>query len=225
MVDGLDLSGKRVLDIGCGSGAIAVMLARDLGAAEVVGIDVEGPVCDAARSRVEEAGLQDRIRIDLVEPGPLPFADESFDIVYSKDSIIHIPDKETLCMDAFRVLCPGGWFAASVWLISHDGDPSPEMAEYIRQEALEFAMASPSRYEKALAGAGFDKIELRNRNPWYREVAREELARLTGDDRPQLDAIHGADFVASQTETWQAMIQVLDTGEHCPHHLRGRKPA
>ena len=50
VVEGLDLRGKRVLDIGCGSGAIAVLLARDCGAAEVIGIDVEDQVCAAARA-------------------------------------------------------------------------------------------------------------------------------------------------------------------------------
>ena len=40
VVAGLDLSGKRVLDIGCGSGAISVLLAAELGAGEVIGASV-----------------------------------------------------------------------------------------------------------------------------------------------------------------------------------------
>jgi len=224
VVEGLDLRGKRILDIGSGSGAIAIMLVRDLGAAEVVGIDVEAPVCDAARSSVADAGLSAQIRIDLVSPGPLPFDENSFDVVYSKDSIIHIPDKEALAQEAFRVLRPGGWFAASDWLISHDGDPSPEMQAYIRAEALDFAMASPSRYQAALAAAGFVDTVLRNRNRWYVEVAKAELALLTGAQSARLQEAHGRGFIEDQTTTWTSMIQVLQTGEHCPHHIRGRKP-
>lgn len=224
VVEGLDLTGKRVLDIGCGSGAIAVMLARDLGAGEVVGIDVEDQVCAAAERRVQAAGLSDRVSIREVRPGPLDFPDQSFDLVYSKDSIVHIPDKETLCRDVFRILRPGGWFAASDWLIAHDDEPSVAMQAYIRAEDLEFAMASPDRYAKALTGAGFDSIQLRNRNGWYREVARGELATLTGPGRTELEATHGAEFINEQARTWAAMIAVLDSGEHCPHHLRGRRP-
>ncbi|MFD2856085.1 methyltransferase domain-containing protein [Seohaeicola zhoushanensis] len=85
MLDGLEVTGKRILDIGCGSGAIAVMLVRDLGAAHVTGIDVEAPVCAAATRRAAEAGLSGRIAIREVTPGPLAFSDASFDIVYSKD--------------------------------------------------------------------------------------------------------------------------------------------
>ena len=60
VLDGLDLRGCTVLDVGCGAGAITVALARDYGAAKVIGIDVEAPVCAKARTRVAAAGLADR---------------------------------------------------------------------------------------------------------------------------------------------------------------------
>ena len=81
------------------------------------------------------------------------------------------------------MLKSGGWFVASDWLISHDGEPSPEMADYIAREDLDFGMASPARYRRALEAAGFVDVSLTNRNPWYRTVAREELARLEGAGR------------------------------------------
>ena len=224
VVAGLDLSGKHLLDIGCGSGAIAVSLVADHGAGKVTGIDVEAPVCAAARRRVEAAGLEGRIAIDHVTPGPLPFDDGTFDVVFSKDSIIHIADKEALSAEIFRVLKPGGWLAASDWLMSHDDTPSPEMQAYIAAEDLDFAMASPDRYRKALGAAGFTDIALTNRNPWYRTVAQDELARFSGPDRAAWEARHGAPLIAESVETWSKMIAVLDSGEHCPHHLRARKP-
>ena len=224
VLDGIPLTGLDVLDIGCGSGGITVDLVRRHDAGRVVGIDVEVPVCDHARRRVERAGVADRVDIRLVEPGPLPFEDGSFDVVFSKDSIVHIADKETMCHDVFRVLRPGGWFVASDWLIAHDGEPSPAMAAYVAAEALDFGMASPARYERALAAAGFVDVELRNRNAWYREVARAELERLTGPDREHFVEVLGADEVAVQTRTWSAMVPVLESGEHCPHHFRARRP-
>jgi len=224
VLEGLELSGATVLDIGCGSGGIAVDLVRNHGAARVIGIDVEQPVCRHAERRVERAGLSDRIEIRLVGPGPLVFADDSLDIVFSKDSIVHIADKEWLCREAFRVLRPGGWFVASDWLIAHDHEPSPEMADYIAAEALDFGMASPTRYQRALTIAGFVDVELRNRNAWYREVAAAELARLTGPEYDRFVEMLGVDDVAAQVRTWSTMQVVLASGEHCPHHFRGRKP-
>ncbi len=124
----------------------------------------------------------------------------------------------------FRVLKPCGWFAASDWLISHDDTPSPEMARYIALEDLDFAMASPARYAAALTAAGFASIKLTNRNPWYSRLARAELARFTGPERSALEEAHGKDLIADSVRTWSAMIGVLQTGEHCPHHLRAQKP-
>ena len=51
VLDGIDLTGRRVLDVGCGSGGIALSLAADYGAAHVTGIDVEDTVLGKAQDR------------------------------------------------------------------------------------------------------------------------------------------------------------------------------
>ena len=224
LLSGVSLEGRTVVDIGSGAGGIPILLADRYGAARVIGLDVEATMVAHARAKIERAGLQDRIEIRMVEPGPLPLPNASVDIVFSKDSIVHIPDKETLAADAFRILKPGGWFVASDWLISHDGEPSPEMADYIAKEDLDFGMASPARYRRALEAAGFMDVSLTNRNPWYREIAREELARLEGAGRDAFLKVLDEAALDEQVGIWRAMIVVLDSGEHCPHHFRGRRP-
>ena len=82
VIEGIQIKDKRVLDIGSGSGACAVLLAKDYSAKQVVGIDVEPPVCEAAQNSVLAAGLSEKISIELVSPGKLPFEDGSFDIVF-----------------------------------------------------------------------------------------------------------------------------------------------
>lgn len=113
ILEGIDAADKRVLDIGCGSGGITLALAKDYGAARVTGIDVEATVVAAAKRRIETAGFGGRVEIRRVSPGPFDFPDASFDLVFSKDAIVHVADKEMLAGEIFRVLKPGGWFAAS----------------------------------------------------------------------------------------------------------------
>ena len=218
------LTGKTLLDIGCGAGGIDLALVRNHGAGFVLGIDVEDSVLDRARQLVSAADLADRIGLVKVSPGPLPFPPATFDVVFSKDSIVHIPDKHALMRHVFRVLRPGGWFVASDWLIGHDQTPSPEMAAYIAAEGLDFGMASPSRYLDALRSAGFVDVTAQSRNAWYRDQARIELARLQDAAGDAAARLVGRDFVNHNIAIWQRMIPVLDSGEHCPHHLFGRKP-
>lgn len=224
VVEGLPLTGKDVLDIGCGSGGITLHLVAKHGAASAIGFDVELPVVEAARRRAEAQGLAERVSFVQAPPGRLPFADASFDVVFSKDALLHVPDKDALFAEIFRVLKPGGVFAASNWMIAHDGEPSPEMRAYVAAEGLSFAMASPARYADAMRNAGFRDVGVRDRNPWYREVAREELARLKGPLYGAVAAVVGAAYVDKNIWTWEAMQKVLDSGEHRPTHLRGWKP-
>lgn len=224
LLEGTDLAGRRVLDIGCGVGGIDLLLARDYGAASVVGIDVEPPLVEKARRLAAKHGLAERIELRVVEPGPLPFPEAAFDAVFSKDSLIHIEDKDALFAEVFRVCRPGGLFVASDWLRGGDGPLSPEMARYVESEGLSFGMASPERYRSALERAGFVGIELVDRNPWYREVARRELAALEGEMGERMAAAVGTGMRDKNLQIWRNMLVVLDSGEHRPTHLKARRP-
>lgn len=225
IVAGLDFTGRNVLDIGCGSGGITLFLARNYPLEHITGFDVEQPVIDAASARARQDGLCERVSFLRGDPGPLPFESGSFDIVFSKDALVHVADKEGVFAEVFRILRPGGRFAASDWMIGHDGEPSTEMNEYLAAEGLSFGMGSPARYRKAMAGAGFVDVRTVDRNPWYRERAREELARLREARNGSLAEKVGREYVDKNIRTWTAMLTVLDSGEHRPTHVFGSKPA
>ena len=180
IVDGVPIAGARVLDVGCGLGAIDILLAERFGAAHVTGIDVEAPLVAKARARVEAAGMaDDRVSIRKVRPGPFPFEDDSFDVVFSKDSMIHIPDKRALYADIFRVLVPGGWMAVSDWF-GNGLEPTPAMRDWLDVVALTFELESIETSAGMVGECGFTDIEWRDRNAWYAEAVDAELATLTG---------------------------------------------
>ena len=62
---------------------------------------VEAP---AGGQLAQDEARADRIGLLKVAPGPLPFPPGTFDVVFSKDSIVHIPDKAALMAEVFRVL-------------------------------------------------------------------------------------------------------------------------
>ena len=83
ILKGVDVTGKSVLDIGCGVAGPAMVIAKNLDASEVLGVDIEPYLIETGQQNVAAAGLGDRVSLKLVDVGPLPFPDERFDIVFS----------------------------------------------------------------------------------------------------------------------------------------------
>jgi ubiquinone/menaquinone biosynthesis C-methylase UbiE len=221
---GIDLEGHTVLDIGCGLGGVDVHLVKNHGAAMVTGIDVDTGLIERCNLLAQKYDIQAQTEFISVDPGPFSFTDASFGIVTSKDSIIHIADKQTLAADVYRVLKPGGWFVASDWLAGYEGEPSPEMQAYLVAEGLDFGLASADTYRQALQQAGFTDIAIVDRNEWYRQQARLERDQLGGVLYEGLASKIGAGFLEHEIEVWDRMIVAIDQGQLRPTHLRGRKP-
>jgi len=221
---GVSLERLRVLDIGCGLGGVDIHLVKKHGAAQVTGIDVDQALIDRCDLLAKKEQVTAQIKFICVEPGPLPFGNRSFDIVTSKDSIIHIPDKHELAVDVYRLLESGGWFVASDWLAGYENEPSPEMQQYLVAEGLDFGLASAATYLEALGNAGFSDISIVDRNDWYRQQARQEREQLGGILYNGLASKVGTDFLEHEFEVWDKMIVALDQGQLRPTHLRGRRP-
>ncbi|MBT4889594.1 MAG: methyltransferase domain-containing protein [Rhodospirillales bacterium] len=224
ILEGLDLTDYTILDIGCGLGGADFHIAQSYKIKQITGIDIADNLVNHCKQTAIAKNLADNTSFLTVKPGPLPFDEGAMDIVFSKDSIIHIADKHSLAKDIYRVLRPGGWFAASDWLASHDGPPSSEMIAYEEAEGLDFGLAGHDTYEHALQEAGFQNIEFNNRNGWYRNQAREERSNLAGPLYEELKEKTGSAFVDQLIDIWDKMIIVLDRGELCPTHLRAQRP-
>ena len=224
LLEGSDIRGCRVLDIGCGLGAIDELLVRRFGAASVVGIDIDPHLVQGLQRRIAAAGLADRIVGETVDGGPLPYPDQSFDVVFSKDSLVQIPDKPVLFAEILRVLKPQGRFIASDWLRGGSGPYSSEMLEFFRLEGITYNMATLDESAAVLSAAGFTDIEVRDRNAWYRDLARREAAALQGELYPVLCAKIGAARAEHFVTNWRQMVVVLERGELRPGHLKAVRP-
>ena len=223
VMKGVDISDKTVLDIGCGCGGAALHLIKNHGAKSVLGIDIESLVIQRAEDLAVKSGLSSRAHFRCVKPGPLDILDESIDLVFSKEVFLHIPNKDDLIKDIYRVLKPGGLVAASDWMRIDDNPPSIQMQEYIAAEGLDMYMCSLKRYEQALKNAGFIDIIIKDRNAWYLAKAQQELADIEGPLNKQvIDAI-GPDETAGAIGIWKKLICVLELGEHRPGYFKAIK--
>ncbi len=101
-------SGHRVLDLGCGTATLTLLIKRAHPDAEVFGLDGDRKILQIARSKIAEARLD--IRLDLGMAYELPYANDTFDRILSSLVFHHLTpeEKSRTTREVLRVLKPGG---------------------------------------------------------------------------------------------------------------------
>lgn len=221
LIDGLCVNGKTVLDIGCGLGGPAMYLAEKHGA-NIVGIDIEAALIERAQLRAKERGLDSTAKFILVKPGPLEFADESFDVVLSSGAFTQIEDKLGIYRDCLRILKPGGWLTSYEWM-KPEGEYSDDMRYWFKLEGLTYALSTADQNAQILAAAGFGCISVEDRSTWYRNEVRREYELIRSELYPTLLANMSREDADHFVENWRAMAVVCEKGEMLQVYSRARK--
>jgi len=122
----------RVLESGCGTGAVVRALADWPGVGEVVGTDPSEFFLNIAR---DLAKFRENVRFNLADARNLPFPDETFDVAVFHTTLCHVPSPEKALEEAWRVLRPNGILAvfdadySSTTLAQGPQDPLQAVAE------------------------------------------------------------------------------------------------
>lgn len=160
----------RVLDVGCGPGHIALMLATMHPEVEVLGVDLSSHMLRIAEEHREVSSHADRVSFQKADAKGLPFPDASFDTVCSNTILHHIPDPLPFLRECWRVLKPGGAFLvrdlfrpASVpeiyALVRKHAGAETAAAQELFRASLNAALR-PDELRAAAAAAGLVGVEL-----------------------------------------------------------------
>jgi len=194
ILEDVSLLNAHVLDIGCGLGAIDMLLLEEHQAKSVVGIDIEP---------------------ELI----VPFSDNEFDAVFSKDSIVHIEDKSECYREIARVLKPGGVLAFSDWYGSADSI-TDDMTHWLEVVNLTFSLGTIDDAVDRLRDVGLVAVRQQDRNQWYLNYMAQELGSISGENFTRLARKLGERAAKQRVVSSTLKHTVVAQGQLRPGHVQ-----
>ena len=186
IADGTTLEpGTRLLEVGCGVGAVLAVLGQEFPAVLLSGVDIEPAQLDFARRHLDRAGVE----ATLVEADAyaLLFEDASFDHVWMMWFLEHVADPLAVLRETRRVLVPGGAITAvEVDYSTCRAEPStPELEALIRAMVAGMAASGWSDAGTRLPGwlreAGYREVDEGERPFWWHDEELERQSSYAAD--------------------------------------------
>lgn len=157
-------SASNILDVGCGIGGSTLYLSEKFNAT-VTGITLSPVQVARATQRANLAFLEGQVSFEVADALNMPFADDSYDLVWSLESGEHMADKTQFLQECYRVLKPGGIFIFATWChrptnsLAGDltADEQRHLEEIYRVYYLPYVISLPE-YEAIAHHCGFNNI-------------------------------------------------------------------
>ena len=150
---------KQILDVGCGAGHTACLIAEQHGA-HVIGIDISEVMIDKANERAQRMGLMTMVEFRTADAYQLPFGNDCFDIVLIESVLTPLAgDKDQALQEMIRVLRPGGLIGANETTV--DPDAPPELLEAFAKHPATYGYFTAQTLRELFEEAGLQQIQMR----------------------------------------------------------------
>eukprot|EP01083_Nonionella_stella_P287532 978750_1 len=170
--------GQNVLDVGCGIGGSAFYMASKY-KVNVLGIDLSDNMLNIANERLitekENFDKNITVKFELCDATKRKFQENSFDVIYSRDCILHIFDKLSLFSNFFKWLKPGGVLFITDYCCG-DRPHSDAFNEYLLDR--KYHLKTPNEYGEIIEKAGFINVISKDETKQFVSVLNDELNKF-----------------------------------------------
>ncbi|XP_066525502.1 phosphoethanolamine methyltransferase isoform X2 [Hoplias malabaricus] len=207
-VDLLNLSpGQKVLDVGCGIGGGDFYMAKNY-RVEVLGMDLSANMVEIAMERAVQEKIP-AVQFEVSDATKRTFPESSFDVVYSRDTILHISNKPELFRKFHSWLKPGGKLLITDYCCG-EKPWTPAFLDYVNQRG--YILYTPQRYGKFLEEAGFTNVRAEDRTAQFIQVIKDELKRAEEIQEEFIEEFSQEDYDAI-IRGWTEKLQRCEAGD------------
>ncbi|KAF3693958.1 Sterol 4-C-methyltransferase strm-1 [Channa argus] len=207
-VDLLNLKpSQKVLDIGCGIGGGDFYMAKTFGV-EVLGLDLSDNMVEIAMERAIAKKLPS-VQFEVADATKRTFPEGSFDVIYSRDTILHIDDKLALFKRFHSWLKPGGQLLISDYCCG-EKPWTPAFEAYVKQRG--YILYTPSQYGSFIQEAGFCSVRAEDRTAQFIQFIKAELQRAEDIKDEFIEEFSEEDYFAI-VNGWREKLERSNSGD------------
>lgn len=204
--------GEHVLDVGSGIGGSAFHMAQEFDV-KVTGIDLSANMVSVALEKAYKVNDK-RVQFEMGDVTKRQFPLQSFDAIYSRETLHHIEDKVTLLSSFFKWLKPGGRLVITDYCCRHDEGSngwSNEFKKFVQKYG--YHLLSVDQYAKILIQVGFGQVQVDDRTSQFLQILNKELQHLENVQREVTEEFSVTDYRLLEN-TWKNKMVQCASGEH-----------
>ncbi|CAG0916015.1 unnamed protein product [Notodromas monacha] len=202
--------GMQVLDVGCGIGGSVFYMAEHFGVI-ARGVDLSANMLSMAKQKLDTkyAHLKDRVSFELADCLLMEVPESTFDVIYSRDAMLHIADKPTLFARLYKWLKPGGKLVITDYCHGEKLQHSEEYVKYVKSR--NYHLLTVVDYAHTLEQI-FPEVWSDDRTATFIKVLKREVAHLKAHREAFIQDFSEKDY-DELIKGWEAKVVRASSGD------------
>jgi len=212
---------QKVLDVGCGLGGSAFYMAKHYGVS-VYGVDLAKNMIQIANEKRMKMtpSVHHQCQFHVADATTMDYPENFYNVVYSRDTILHIEDKLSLFKLFHKSLKPGGVLFITDYCNGATANHSEHFKEYVKQRG--YVLTTVEEYGEVLEKAGFGDVQANDVTDYFIQVSGNELSKYQAVKDEVLKEFSINDFT-SICKGWEEKIARADSGNQAWGMFMARK--